>query len=372
MTEQEPANSPHIDEEEKEIEQKMIKVISIMPKEVQNRFKVLKVLSDKRSKLSDQFDEEIQELERRIAEKKKPLYEARRQIVAGEVTDFTAHKVTFDETHKKLEEQCALISTKAEDDKEKKEEEEDKPVEVDHLKTVCGVPDFWFKAIKNNQMIWDLVKEKDEEILKHLKHIDTERTTEPTKTLQANFHFNENEFFDEKLLTLKIVYKGDDDVEKTEGTFITWREGKDPTKKKVKKKQKHKKTNETRTIVKTVEAESFFNVFTNRTAPTEDANLESEEEHELQDKIDIAMNLAEDVEDVLIPDALEYYLGLNDDLYGDMEGEEDEDDDDEEAADNDSDDDKKTKKKGGKGGPVGPTAGAAGAAAGQQQECKQQ
>jgi hypothetical protein len=44
---------PQIDDEEKEIEQKMIKIISMMPKEVQNRFKVLKVLSDKRSKLSD-------------------------------------------------------------------------------------------------------------------------------------------------------------------------------------------------------------------------------------------------------------------------------------------------------------------------------
>ena len=39
------------------------------------------------------------------------------------------------------------------------------------------------------------------------------------------------------------------------------------TKKKVKKKQKHKKTNETRTIVKTVESESVFNVFKPYTAP---------------------------------------------------------------------------------------------------------
>jgi nucleosome assembly protein 1-like 1 len=38
-------------------------------------------------------------------------------------------------------------------------------------------------------------------------------------------------------------------------------EGKDPTKKKIKKKQKHKKTGETRTVVKTVDADSFFNIF---------------------------------------------------------------------------------------------------------------
>lgn len=224
-----------------------------------------------------------------------------------------------------------------------------------------GVPDFWFKAIKNNQMIYDLVKEKDEEILKFVKHIDTERTDEP-KALKVTFYFNDNEFFTNKDLSLKIFYKGDDDeVEKIEGTQINWNEGKDPTKKKVKKKQKNKKTNETRTIVKTVDAESFFNVFQSRTAPDENAGLESEEENELHDKIDQAMNLAEDVEDVLIPDALEYYLGLNDDLY-DMMDDEDSEGDEDGSDGGDSDDDKKKSKKKGKGE----------GAAGQQQECKQQ
>lgn len=51
------------------------------------------------------------------------------------------------------------------------------------------------------------------------------------------------------------------------------------------------------------------------------------------------MNFAEDVEDVLIPDALEYYLGLNEDLdFGGDEGDEDDDDDDDDN--DDSGDDK--------------------------------
>lgn len=59
------------------------------------------------------------------------------------------------------------------------------------------------------------------------------------------------------------------------------------TKKKVKKKQKHKKTNETRTIVKTVEAESFFNVFKAYTAPEKMDAAESDEEEALVlDKMD--------------------------------------------------------------------------------------
>jgi hypothetical protein len=52
------------------------------------------------------------------------------------------------------------------------------------------------------------------------------------------------------------------------------------------------------------------------------------------------MNFAEDIEDVLIPDALEYYLGLNEDL--DYPG--DSDDDDDEGDDSDGSDKEKAKK----------------------------
>jgi nucleosome assembly protein 1-like 1 len=171
--------------------------------------------------------------------------------------------------------------TKLPEGEEPKEKEEIKAVDVENLKTATGVPDFWYRAIKNNQMIYELVKEKDDEILKNLRHVESERSDAP-KALTVRFLFNKNEFFTNDTLTLKVFYKGDqDDVEKVEGTEIQWNESKDPTKKKVKKKQKNKKTNETRTIVKTVEADSFFNVFTNRTAPDENTNMESEEENEL-------------------------------------------------------------------------------------------
>lgn len=98
-------------------------------------------------------------------------------------------------------------------------------------------------------------------------------------------------------------------------------------------------------------------MFTNRVAP-EDGDLDEEEENELRDKIDMAMNLAEDVHDVLMPDALEYYLDLNDDMFG-GEGCEDEDCDDDECGgghggkggdDSDEDESDKKKPKKGKGG----------------------
>ena len=61
---QKDGDTDHLmDADEKEIEQKMIKTILNMPKEVQDRFKVLHMLSDKRSKLNDEFNDACKKLE---------------------------------------------------------------------------------------------------------------------------------------------------------------------------------------------------------------------------------------------------------------------------------------------------------------------
>lgn len=127
------------------------------------------------------------------------------------------------------------------------------------------MPDFWFKAMKNNRLVWDQVKEKDEEIMKTLKHVETianenEDTKNMILTLRMEFDEN-NDFFTPNILTVSLEYESEDTVKEIKGTAIEWLEGKDPTKKKIKKKQKHKKTGETRTVVKTVDADSFFNLF---------------------------------------------------------------------------------------------------------------
>ena len=121
-----------------------------------------------------------------------------------------------------------------------------KAVDVESLKGKLGIPDFWYRSIKNNQMIYELVKEKDEVILEnHLRSIESEKqepdTSDPKsrKSLTVKFHFSENEYFPEKVLSLKIIYEPntEDEVERIEGTPISWAdESKDPTKKKIKKK----------------------------------------------------------------------------------------------------------------------------------------
>ena len=75
------------------------------------------------------------------------------------------------------------------------------------------------------------------------------------------FHFAPNEHIENDVLSTRFVMIDENEVERIEGTDIKWKEGKDITKKTVTKKQKNKKTGKTRTINKTVDADSFFNFF---------------------------------------------------------------------------------------------------------------
>ena len=185
------------DPDEKEIEQKMIKTILSMPKEVQDRFKILHMLSDKRSKLNDEFNDACKKLEMQIAEKKKPLLQQRKAILQGEFEEFDDYIPQFDAAHTALEQKVASIV------KEEKDEEEDpkpnEPTDISYLKGKKGVPDFWHRAMKNNRLVWDQVKEKDEDIVQLLKHVETEAgENEETKnmllTLRMEFEEN-NDFF---------------------------------------------------------------------------------------------------------------------------------------------------------------------------------
>lgn len=73
--------------------------------------------------------------------------------------------------------------------------------------------------------------------------------------------FEENDLFKPNVLQCTLEYASEDTVAAIYGTAIEWKDGLDPTKKKIKKKQKHKKTGEIRTVTKTVDADSFFTIF---------------------------------------------------------------------------------------------------------------
>lgn len=70
--------------DEKEFDIKLTKSIMQVPEKLLARFKMLKVLSDQRSDLDDQQDEEIKKLEKEYFLKMLPLWERRARLIKGE------------------------------------------------------------------------------------------------------------------------------------------------------------------------------------------------------------------------------------------------------------------------------------------------
>lgn len=105
--------------------------------------------------------------------------------------------------------------------------------------------------------------------------------------------------------------------------------------------------------MKTVEAESFFNIFQNLDKP-KDADEDDEDAEKIEEKLDMVTQCCETIEEELIPEASARYLGFYDEMpdYGDEF-----DDDDEDGSGSDGDDAPKPKKGGkkGKGGPGMPS-----------------
>ena len=107
----------------------------------------------------------------------------------------------------------------------------------------------------------------------------------------------------------------DDECQEVIGSVIDWKNGKDVTKEKIKKKQKNKKTKETRTITKTVPCKSFFNCFESKKLPEDYKPSKQEEDDEdsetekLLDDLEEARLIAVNLVDLYQCECLEHYLG---------------------------------------------------------------
>uniref|UniRef100_A0A7S3I5S4 Nucleosome assembly protein n=1 Tax=Favella ehrenbergii TaxID=182087 RepID=A0A7S3I5S4_9SPIT len=358
-----------VSKQEREMEQKMVKVISRMPENVQKRFQSLYVFSDERSKINDQFEKEVRELSEAYEKRKLPILQKRDAILAGTNTEFDDSCIEFDTTFAKLETAVAGI-VKTDDEKEADAEEEKahEPTNVEHLKEKPGVPDFWSKAIKNHAMLQSVITEKDAPILEHLTNLNCSQVKLPSPKLTVTMTFSENEFMTNETLSFTAVADNDtDQTIEVIGTVIEWKEGQDPTKKKVKKTQKNKKTGEKRVIVKSIACDSFFNLFESKKEPEgihdkDEDDLDSDDDKVMQ-QLEEAHDISNDLYDLYTVDALEFYLGFGPEIDGLLDGEGPE-------SGEDSDDDAAEpkvggKKAGGEGqGKVGPD--------GKPEDCKQQ
>ncbi|KAF9298929.1 hypothetical protein BGZ88_003435 [Linnemannia elongata] len=305
--------------------------------DVRRRVKGLKSLQNKYTALEVEFQKEILALEKKYLELYTPLYQKRAEFVSGKA----------EPTDAEVEDG---VSEDEEEDDEKDEDDEDKEIEK-----VEGIPEFWLTALKTNAQFADIITEKDEEALKHLVDIRMAYFDKPG--FRLDFEFSPNDFFTNTILTKTYFYHdepgygGDFVYDHAEGTKIDWKEGKDLSITVETKKQRHKGTNKTRVVKKTVPAETFFSFFSPPVAPEED-DEDEEEDEDIDERLEADYGLGEELKDSIIPRAVDWFTGKalqyqdNGDQYDDdfeYDDDEQEDDDDEEDDEDDDDDEQPAK-----------------------------
>lgn len=245
----------------------------------------------------------------------------------------------------------AAIVKPPQDEEKKDQKPERTRTDVSHLKGKKGVPDFWSRAIKTDDDIWNHVNKKDAPIMEHLLNVESEITvveSNRNEVLTLKMQFAEdNDYFRPSTLICAVEYEGEDRVKEMRGTPIQWLNNKDPTKKHIKAKYKHKHTGNIKTVEKIVDNKSFFDIFRDRQTPSDNDSSDDEEVNEKKNKqreeMDEVKEIVEEFHDYFIPYALDYYLGFNDDYDSD-----DDSDDDSDSNDSSKSEDDKAKKKGNK------------------------
>ncbi|KAI2807208.1 hypothetical protein RDWZM_006123 [Blomia tropicalis] len=198
--------------------------------------------------------------------------------------------------------------------------------------TKNGIVSFWPMIFHNLDMISEMIQEHDEPIINHLVDLRCEILKEP-RGFKIEFEFNDNEYFEDKILTKEYYYSDKVDpfeplqheglmISRAVGCKINWKPGKDVTTKKITKKMKHKSDNQVKTVEKTEKNDSFFNFFD---VPTE--SIETVEE-DARDLLMADFDIGETLRHSVIPRAVIYFTGegIEDDEYDDDVDEEDFDD----------------------------------------------
>lgn len=278
---------------------------------VRKRVEVLREIQTQHDELEAKFFEERAALEAKYQKLYQPLYTKRFDIVNGVV-----------------EVDGAVTEVPAVD------QEEDKAA------VEKGVPDFWFTAMKNNDVLAEEISERDEAALKFLKDIKWTRIDNP-KGFKLEFFFDTNPFFKNTVLT-KTYHMIDEDepiLEKAIGTEIDWHQGKCLTQKILKKKPK-KGSKNAKPIIKTEQCESFFNFFSPPQVPDDEEDIDEEAAEELQSLMEQDYDIGSTIRDKIIPHAVSWFTGeAAEDDFADLEDEDDDDEDDEDDEEDEDDED---------------------------------
>jgi len=302
--------------------------VSELPEVVKRRVKALKKVQMENVKLEELYHQQIHALDVKYQKLYDVNNEKRAKIVAGE--------------YEPSEAEC-----------EWEEEKEDKVVngieklkigEGDEKKTdenVTGIPKFWLTAFQNanSTILGGLVELTDEKVLEYLTNV-TVALSEPQNTgFVLSFHFKKNPFFTNEVLTKEYFMRSGPDPEdvfdydgpeitKCKGCKIDWNKGKNVTRKTMKQKEKMKgKGKGTKTVVKLVKAESFFNFFNPPEIPDDDKEEVSDDDRAT---LVLDYDVGFSIKEKLIPRAVMYFTGEvfdedDDDEFEDEDTEDDED-----------------------------------------------
>ncbi|KAJ2687933.1 histone chaperone, partial [Coemansia spiralis] len=296
-----------------------------------------------RIEINKQLHLELLELEKKYTKMAEPLYARRSVLIQGTAeptADEKAEAAKIAEAEKAAEgDSSSDAAETAADDEEDAEAK--------------GIPDFWLTALRNHPQLAELITERDEDAIKALRDIRLVYLTEE-RGFKLEFEFAENPFFSNTLLTKTYLYEqsnvsGELEFSSATGTEIDWKPDHDLSVTVETKKQRHKTTNRTRIVKKTVPAETFFSFFAAVQEPDEEDD--SELADEARDRIELDYELAEEFKEKIIPSAVDWFTGEalayegleeDEDDYDDdgfMDDYYDEDDDDEDDEDDDEDDD---------------------------------
>jgi len=311
-----------------------------LPKAVKNRVRALKKLHESKVEVDKEFKKAMDELEKQFSSKYNVLYEKRTKFISGAV------EPKEEELASESEEEGVTIEEVKEDAGKKEEDAK-------------GIPEFWLTVLKHQDEIADLITPEDEEALKFLMDItykpfseeakpkDTKEKPKKKKTeeeeeeeedgekhgFSLEFHFAENPFFDDKVISKTYFLQSSDvygDIyDYAEGSEIHWKPEENLTMKKVTKTQKPKgkkgKGQPAKSVTVEQRVDSFFNFF----YPNEMINQEEpgeEDEQYLESDYETGVI----IKDTVIPNAVLWFTGeLTEDFgpgfdMGDFEDGEDE------------------------------------------------
>lgn len=280
--------------------------------------------------VEEKFYEELHLLECKYSKLYAPFFEKRKKLITGE------YEPTSDEGT------WAFLnsSDEAKNDSGTGNEVKDLIRDMDSKIDIndcdkddfVGVPHFWLQAFKRTDLIMDMIQEHDEEVLLNLINIKAIMNETKPYGYTLEFHFQENEFFTNKVLTKSYELTCNKDEEapffydgpviyKCKGCTIDWNKGKDVTMRTIKKRQKHKSTGTVRVILKEEKQDSFFNFFD---TPTSDGlrpsfrkimnpdapDPEDEDEDEVaEDLCNADFEIGHFFKEFMIPRAVLYYTG---------------------------------------------------------------